>query len=90
MIAHKLGCSWYDALQPYGPATPWTKQDATCTLWPGRTNVEIATFANQSNEDAWASAGGSGVEVTGHLWAVLVNNETQASRVVALLGGTAH
>ena len=52
--------------------------------------MEIATFANQSNEDAWASAGGSGVEVTGHLWAVLVNNETQASRVVALLGGTAH
>lgn len=101
VIARDLGCTGFSSSSdPSQQGTPWSKTDATCGTWNGGQAIEIVTFANQANEDTWVaypasdpedlSGNSPGVDVSGPGWAVTVSNQTQASRVVALIGGTAH
>jgi hypothetical protein len=88
-IAKKLGCYGY---QDVGPDA-FTTDEAVCSTWSAGTNASIYIFKNQADEADWLGVlpqPGDGVPVQGPLWIVAVSNETQASKVVALLGGTAH
>jgi hypothetical protein len=81
------GCRGYAATE----TSYFAREEGQCSLRDGQT-ADIATFADQANEDNYLKVAQSfgGVYVTGDRWIVQVDSQADAQQIQQALGGTIH